>query len=302
MSYEYRTLPTDIVVAQAPGPIVYIPQARVMIESPGQTPAYVEDPAYNDIPKTCTRCSKLYTRAEDLNGDACLVHSGYFRDGLAASWTCCKLPLQSAPGCVRVPHVESKHVTAELRRFLDMNALATQAATNLGHTTTASMPMDPFPKKQRVIRAQVQPVDGFVTHTVMATDTFQGVCLRYDISENELAVHNTGLSALTFPSFREIRIPIGADDEVTVKAAMTDEEKRKAIEEQLKIRFMRQFKVSTEIAGAYLGTSEYDYDEAAEDYLADLEFERKHGASKGGPSSRSTKFSATSSPSSITRK
>ena len=156
------------------------------------------------------------------------------------------------------------------------------------------MPENPFPAKHRVIRAETTPQDGFVTHVVLPVDTVEGVCLRYDISLNELAKYNRGLTASSFPAFRKLLIPVGVDDEIVIETGISDDEKRKMEEERLRVKFQKQLRVSPEIATSYLSANDFDYEEAVKDYQEDLAFEKTAGGVKA-TTSRSTKFAPVTS-------
>ena len=59
----------------------------------------------------CARCESFYnTDSTGLHPSACRYHTGTFRQW----WSCCKVPLHSAPGCRTGAHIEDKSYTAML--------------------------------------------------------------------------------------------------------------------------------------------------------------------------------------------
>lgn len=294
MNYSYRPLADATFFAIAPLPATIYATANIasgISQIPSHPPLSQEEQANGEIPKTCARCSKLYKRDEDLQ-DACSFHPGFYREGRIGSWTCCKQLTTNAAPCTKVPHVEAKQASDELRRFMTMNAQANASSP----TNSRAMPEDPFPSKKRKIRAETTPQDGFVTHIVLPVDTIEGVCLRYDITVGELAKYNRGLSAASFPAFRQLLIPVGVDDEVVVENGVSSEEKTKMEQEKLRVRFQKSFRVTSQVASSYLASNDYNYEEAAKDYQEDLAFESTQTKSPKMTASRSTKFEPIPSP------
>lgn len=288
MQHEYRPLagqaflPILPTLLPLPIPITANP---IPIDTPSGPPLSEDEHLNGEIPKTCARCSYLYRHADNI-GTACGFHPGYFRDSrLTGMWSCCKQLSQNAGGCQRTFHIESKQASDNLKHFL----------TNTHSSSTSldsHMPAEPFPPKRRKIRAETTPQDGFVTHLVLPVDTIEGVCLRYDITVSELAKYNRGLTASSFPAFRQILIPVGVDDDIVLESGVSPEEKQKMEQEKLRFRFAKVLRTTPEVAAAYLSSNDYNYDEAVKDYQEDLNFEKAENVTPKVAASRSTKFTA----------
>lgn len=298
MSYAYGLLTSTPIPTFVPTEIT-VPDAVLTRQ---QDPISEEERLNGEIPKRCIRCGVLYKRQDDTN-TACAVHAGILLEPstLTSYWVCCS-KLRHEPGCVTTFHQEDTNAKESLLQF---SMLTTQAESR--RTITNNMlPADIIdaPKK-RVVRTDNEPKNGFIIHTILATDTLDGVSIKYEISKNELIKANRGLSAASFPAFRKILIPVG-DAQVILTDLMSPEEKKKLEEEKMRVRFAREFKISSEEAAAYLGTHNYDYQLAAQDFKDDAAFESalpKKGSSSNQMlfTSRTTKFTpipATSSKSS----
>lgn len=249
-----------------------------------------------EIPKRCVRCGSLYRRGEEVG---CKIHTGHHFGMRASVWTCCHKLLESDAGCTEVAHKEDTSATDQMVKFVYMTNLAENTRT----ITPSMLPGGtggPGYGKKRVVRADNEPKDGLIVHTLLSTDTLDGLCLKYDISKAELLKANRGLSAASFPAYRKILVPVG-DAEVIMTDMLSPDQKRKLEEEKLRARFSRQFKVSSEEAAVYLGAQGYDYDLAVKDYKEDVAFESTVTNTQSNLifSSRSTKFTPIS-PSSST--
>jgi hypothetical protein len=287
MAYAYYTLPAVPVLAGLSFGTVYTPMP---CQIPQLSPLSQDEIVSGEIPKTCARCGVLYKREEDI-ATACHIHPGSYRDSHTFSdWSCCKKPLRTATGCKPVPHLEDQTASDQLRKYM---YLTTQAESK--RTVTPSMmpgsSEGPGYGKKKVIKADNAPKDGLIVHTVLSTDTLEGISLKYDVSKTDLFRANRGLSTSGFPAWRKIMIPIG-DAEVILTEMLSPEEKKALEEERLRIKFSRQFKITIEEASAYLASHDYDYDKAALDHKEDMAFEVSLADSSASSifSSRSTKF------------
>lgn len=277
----------NYVVIGEPLPYVVIPTATVL-----QTSLTSEELINGEAPCTCRRCGALYKASENV--EECLMHPGKLMDynmARISTWSCCHEPSQSR-GCVKVFHAPQEQASEELKRFYMM----TSAAESMRTVTPNLMPggaVLPVAPKRRIVRSDNEPKDGHVIHTVIPTDTLDGISLKYDISKAEIIRANRGLSAASFPAYRTLLIPVG-DAEVVLTDMLSPEERRKLEEERLRTRFSRMHRVSAEEASAYLSSHDYDFDKATKDYLDDMAFENtttsSANSSKNIFSSRSTKF------------
>jgi LysM repeat protein len=295
MAYTaYQTLPSVPTLVPLTGTnVVYMPMEPVTFTPTPmpQQPLSEEEQLRGEIPKTCGRCGSLYNRAEDTE-TACAHHPGTFRDGKLAFWDCCKALFSSAPPCTRVPHREAEFASDQLRKYLYMTAQNEHKRTVNASMMPGAIDTTLGPTKKRIVKADNMPKDGVVIHTILPTDTLEGVALKYDISKAELFKANRGLSASSFPAFRKIVVPVG-DAEVLLETGLSAEQKKALEEERLRCKFAKQFRVSSEEAAAYLSSHNYDYELASKDYAEDMAFESSMTAAPSVIfSSRSTKFPA----------
>lgn len=287
MSYTYGLLTSTPIPTYLPTEIA-VPDE---VSTRQNEPISEEELLNGEISKRCIRCGVLYKRQDDTN-TACHIHVGILVGTLSVPnyWTCCK-KLSNETGCEATFHLEDKNARDSLLQY---SILTTQAESRRTITKNMLPTGNVDSPKQRVVRADNEPKNGFIIHTVLATDTLEGISLRYEISKNELIKANRGLSTASFPAFRKILIPVG-DAQVILTDLMSPEEKLKLEQEKMRVRFAREFKTSSEEASAYLSTHDYDYQLAAQDFRDDVAFEsalpnQTSGVNQSLFTSRTTKF------------
>ncbi|KAH3744930.1 hypothetical protein Pelo_13656 [Pelomyxa schiedti] len=262
--------------------------------TPASTSQMTEEERLNTR-RRCVRCHQYYSLGDkDLT---CFYHPGQFVEpkscmqGTMVGWTCCRYgdefnffvdhPMakikvlkadatdRNCRGCrVADTHLEDTAYTNIMSSFpFDSQGAIMQRAQEQAASTKTATPTSPTTPS--LIPPPPTTTDEYIAHTVLPSDTLEGLAVRYSVTAGAIQRANRLPNRDIF-HLKTLMIPRNGNGPVPPpRAPVLIEDPRIA---QRK-RFMLQFAVTQQEATYYLEMTEYNFDKAAEEFKADVKWE-----------------------------
>jgi len=116
-------------------------------------------------------------------------------------------------------------------------------------------------------------MENFFVHMVRMTDTLPGLALKYHTSVSEIKKLNKITHNNDVYGYAEIKIP--RNPNVVIHAEMETEEDISLKRKQLTNRLIKTHNIPIEVARYYLELNEYDFMKATQEFIDDVEWEKK---------------------------